>query len=449
MIADAQTEGSVLLRGASAQKRRHFVLYWTAVCTCSLTVHLTGYALGVWCYEVTGSVTLYALFPLLVILPILVVSPFAGVLADRMENRRVMLGSILAVAATLVPVYLLVLQSEPRFVLLYSGVFLLSLFNAVLFPALSALATRLLDREFLGKASAMLQMSIMLPGLLSPILAGLLLTVLDISAVVSAALVAQVIPVLLAVGLYRSGTGGDANPTASSQHVFRDLREGFRYLKEHRGLRELVTLMFLTHVCTSMLQASAIPFFLEVTTKAGMSVMMAAAALGMIAGVLFLVLRQGPRRRARALMGMAVFGGAQICVAGSFRHVAVISVFCGSAYFSHALANVLEQTIWQFKVDPKVLGRVISIRRVLLLSGVPISYLSVGPLVEHVLVPFKPQISTLSLGLFSDTGNAGVFGFLWVVLGLTIVVIHGIGLRRPHLRGLDQDEETSSEKVVS
>jgi len=359
-----------------------------------------------------------------------------------------MLGSILAVALALVPVYLAIRQSEPRFVLLYAGVFVLSFFNAVLFPALSALASRLLDREFLGKASAMLQMSIMLPGLLSPILAGLLLTVLEISTVVSAALAAQVLPVLLAAGLYRSDVGKDADPTASSQNVLQDLREGLLYLKGHRGLLELVVLMFLTHVCTSMLQASAIPFFLEVTTKAGMSVLLTAATLGMTAGVLLLLLRNGPKRRARALMTMAVFGGLQVCVAGSFRHVAVMSLFCCFAYFSHALANVLEQTIWQFKVDPKVLGRVISIRRVLLLSGFPLSYLAVGPLVEHVLLPMKSQISTYSLGLFSDPGKAGVFGFLWFLLGLSIAILHGIGLRRPHLRGLDA-EETSTEKVVS
>src|SRR6476660_8748038 len=63
---------------------------------------LTSFALGIWVYQQTGSVTDFALISLLVALPNLLVSPFSGVVVDRSNRRTVMLLSDLAEGTTIV-----------------------------------------------------------------------------------------------------------------------------------------------------------------------------------------------------------------------------------------------------------------------------------------------------------------------------------------------------------
>ena len=52
---------------------------------------LTNFALGVWVFQRTGSVTQFALIAFFASLPGLLAAPFAGALVDRWDRRLVML----------------------------------------------------------------------------------------------------------------------------------------------------------------------------------------------------------------------------------------------------------------------------------------------------------------------------------------------------------------------
>ena len=77
-----------------AQKRgrgmKVFSIIWFGQLVSTLGSGLTGFALGVWIYQMTGSVTLLAMNLLAYKLPTLLLSPLAGTLADRWDRRWVM-----------------------------------------------------------------------------------------------------------------------------------------------------------------------------------------------------------------------------------------------------------------------------------------------------------------------------------------------------------------------
>src|SRR5574341_1071909 len=70
---------------------RIFTVIWSGQFVSTIGSGLTGFALGVWIYEQTGSVTLFALNMLAFALPNLLVAPLAGALADRWDRRHVMM----------------------------------------------------------------------------------------------------------------------------------------------------------------------------------------------------------------------------------------------------------------------------------------------------------------------------------------------------------------------
>ena len=72
---------------------RTFITVWLGQLVSTVGSGLTGFALGVWVYQETGSTTMFALNLLAFALPNLLLSPISGVAADRWDRRVVMIMS--------------------------------------------------------------------------------------------------------------------------------------------------------------------------------------------------------------------------------------------------------------------------------------------------------------------------------------------------------------------
>src|SRR5688572_8455562 len=75
---------------------RAFGLVWFGQLISSVGSGLTSFALGVWVFQKTGSVTQFAAIAFFGALPGLLIAPLAGVYIDRWDRRHVMLWANLA-----------------------------------------------------------------------------------------------------------------------------------------------------------------------------------------------------------------------------------------------------------------------------------------------------------------------------------------------------------------
>src|SRR5215210_9240947 len=70
---------------------RRFLVIWVGQFISLVGSGLTSFALGVWIYEQTHEAMPFAITVLLATLPRILLAPFAGVLADRWNRRRIMI----------------------------------------------------------------------------------------------------------------------------------------------------------------------------------------------------------------------------------------------------------------------------------------------------------------------------------------------------------------------
>src|SRR5882762_1627555 len=77
----------------TARGMKVFATIWFGQLVSLIGSGLTNFALGVWVYQRTGSVTQFALIALCATLPGIMLSPLAGVLVDRWDRRRAMIFS--------------------------------------------------------------------------------------------------------------------------------------------------------------------------------------------------------------------------------------------------------------------------------------------------------------------------------------------------------------------
>src|SRR5215217_6395491 len=89
MATAAQGAGS----GGALLSSKSFLVVWLGQVISVLGTGLTHFALTIWVYKETQSVTQVALISFFISVPSLLTSPFAGALVDRWDRRWVMIAS--------------------------------------------------------------------------------------------------------------------------------------------------------------------------------------------------------------------------------------------------------------------------------------------------------------------------------------------------------------------
>ena len=159
---------------------RRFLLLWTGQLISAIGGGLTSFGLGVYVFEKTGSAAGMALVTLLGFLPTLLLSVPAGVLADRFDRRLLMMiGDGLSGLGVL---YILIcmIYGEASLAQICIGVFLSAVFSSLLDPAYKATVSDLLTEDEYSKASGLVSLAGSARYLISPVLAGILLSVSDV-----------------------------------------------------------------------------------------------------------------------------------------------------------------------------------------------------------------------------------------------------------------------------
>ncbi|MEB3147557.1 MAG: MFS transporter, partial [Sphaerospermopsis sp.] len=80
-----------MIQPLTAKGMQTFILVWLGQVASLTGSGLTNFALGVWVYQDTGSVTQFALISLFATIPRVIISPVAGAVVDRTERRWVMI----------------------------------------------------------------------------------------------------------------------------------------------------------------------------------------------------------------------------------------------------------------------------------------------------------------------------------------------------------------------
>ena len=167
----------------TSRGRRVFLVVWLGQVVSVVGSGLTSFALGLWVYERTGSVTPYALTGLFAVLPSVLLSTLAGVLVDRWDRRRVMLLSDTGAGLATLAVALLFLTGRVQVWHIYLATAVSAAFSTCQRLAYTATTAQLVSKERLGRANGLVQFGQAASEILAPTLAGILLLTVKVQGV--------------------------------------------------------------------------------------------------------------------------------------------------------------------------------------------------------------------------------------------------------------------------
>jgi len=430
---DAQTAPRVK---APAQGFRTFSIIWAGQLISLIGSGLTGFALGVWVYQRTGSVTQFALISLFTALPGILFSPLAGALVDRWDRRWAMILSDSGSALCTLSMALLLLANRLEVWHIYLAMGLSSTFSAFQWPAYSAATTLLVPKKHLGRASGMVQFGQALAQIISPTLAGVLMGIIQVQGIIliDFATFFFALFTLLLVRIPRPER--TAAGEAGQGSLWREAAYGGKYILARPGLLGLLLLFATTNFAAGIVQVLFTPLVLSFATTAILGAILSVGGLGFLSGGLTMSVWGGPKVRVYGIYLFLLLQGCVLFAAGLPPQATLLGAAAFLYFFAVPIVNGCSQAIWQTKTAPDVQGRVFAVRRMIAWSSLPLAYLVAGPLADKVFEPLMTQDGALadSVGRFIGTGTGRGIGLLYILLGVMTLLATLAAVLYPRLR---------------
>lgn len=399
---------------------KKFLMLWCGELISSIGSGMTAFALSVYVYQTTGSATYVSLITLLAYLPTVLLSPLAGVLADRYDRRLLMIIGDLFSGLGLAYVLWNIQTGSDSMLPIFIGVTFNAVFVALLEPSFRATITELLTEEEYARASGMVQIAGNAKFLISPALAGILLAVADIRLILLIDIGTFFITVTT-VAIVRKSVGKAVK--IEKQSIGREMRLGFAEINKNKGIRTLVILMSFVCFFVGILQTLTSPMVLAVSDAETVGIMESLCAVGMLLGSVFIGILGIKKNYSTVLCVAGIFSGIFIALTGVNKSIFVTGAGVFLFFLALPFMNTSADVLIRKNVPNEIQGRVWGIISLLSQTGTVLAYALSGVLADFVFEPLLADNGALadSVGALIGTGTGRGIGFMLVLSGICII----------------------------
>lgn len=381
-----------------ALRHRNFRLFLSGQVCALIGYWMQSIAQGWLLYNMTGSATLLGILGFASSLPILLLSPFAGMWSDRVNLHRAMFATqilemlqaitvaALAVAGLLAPWHIITLAM------------ILGILVAIELPVRHAYMLELIgNKTDLPNAIAMTSLMANCGRLVGPALAGLVIASWGESAcfVINACTYITVMISFLMIKVAPTARAPNATP------MLQGMREGFAYVKNSLPIRSLLLLLtvvgFLGTPYINLMPVLTREVFAASAREMGF--MIGAAGLGAVGGTLYLATRAGVRGLVRLLTYAALAAGMSLALVAHVKIVWLAIPLLAVTGFGILVTSVSVNMIVQTIVDDDKRGRVMALYTASFMGMAPFGALAAGALADVIGVSATLTISGVCCAL--------------------------------------------------
>jgi MFS transporter, DHA3 family, macrolide efflux protein len=427
-----------MLKNLRSEGMSIFFVVWLGQLVSILGSNLSNFAIDIWVYQRNGSVTELSFLILFTTLPLLLVSPFAGVLVDRWDRRWVMIISDTGAALSTLAIALLLISGQIQTWHICLATAISSSCSAFQWPAYSAATTLLVAKKNLGRAAGMVDFAEAVGNLIAPILGGTLLEIIRLSGIIIldlSSFVFSVIILLLVRFPHHQGLERSQEPNKFS--FLKEAVSGFHYLAARDGLIALLLLLAINKFMIGIMQVLAYPLILSFASTSQLGTILSVGGAGMVIGsILMGGWGNGRQDYIKILICFMVLDGFSLIVAGFSPSIILFGVAAFLFFLNSPFISGSVRVIFQKKVPPNIQGKVFTFTSTITGLCLPLAYISAAPLAESIFEPLMSADGLLaeSIGKIIGVGPGRGIGLLFIILGVLTVLITIIAYQYPRLR---------------
>ncbi len=297
-IAEPRPSEKTFKRTFSSLSLPSFRNFWLGMLLQQGAMQMQMLARGYFVFELTGSPALLGVVSVAGAGPSLVLGLFGGVLADRMDKKRVVQWGQKASMLLALFIALSITTDTITWQHLVGASVVQGALLPVMMPARQAIVPQLVPREWLMNAVALGSMAMSFTTLAGPAVAGGIIVWLGIDGVYYA-VTAMFAGSLIFTGLLPSFPPRARDPGEKRPPVLEDLKEGLRYVRGKKVILQLLLMAFATMMLAMPIRM-ALPIFAKETFSvgaAGLGIMLSFIGVGGLVGALFIASAGNVARR--------------------------------------------------------------------------------------------------------------------------------------------------------
>ena len=357
-------------------------------------------------------------------LPVLLFGLYGGVLADRYDKRRLLLGAQAAMGVLALVLAVLDLTGAVQLWHVYALAFGLGLASVVDTPVRQAFVSEMVAPDDLPNAVSLNSATFNSARIVGPAVAGVAIAAVGTGWVFLANAVSYV---AVLAGLWAMRTA-DLRPAARVERAKGQLREGLAYVRSRPDLLVPIVLVFMVGTFGLNFQLTLALVVREVFERSASAygLLSAFLAVGSLLGALASARRSGPPRQRTLFVAVLAFGLLEVAVglAPTYELMALLLIPTGAAVLTF---TTTANSIVQLGSAPQVRGRVMALYILVFLGGTPVG----APLIGAFAELLGPRSSIVLGGVV--TALSGIVAAVVMTRVRRLRIEAHLVRRRPHV----------------
>jgi len=362
------------------------------------------FVVGLYLLKLTGSGLTFATNIVLYTLPIVFINPLAGVLADKINKKVLVVGADFINGIFLLSVYFLANTIGLSISLVYISTFLMTVLSAFFNIGIESAKPRLVSKENLVKINSWARVIESFSYLIGPVVGGLIYSLVDTKLFILFNAVSFMISAILEYFInYQYNSEKviaeiNENEPETLINVWEKLKEGYNYLFDRPNLKSLIYIFIALNFFFNFTIIVPLPYLLNTIWEVNSTVygiVQSGLPIGMITGALLVnkilekISYNNLLKRIGFYSGTGVVALAlPLIIFNTVPNSLFITIYYTILMFMSGIvvswvdipASVLLQKI----VPERILGRVISVKLSIIKIIVPITLIVSGYLLELI-----------------------------------------------------------------
>ncbi|MCX7747782.1 MAG: MFS transporter [Clostridia bacterium] len=386
----------------------NFFILWISQSFSLFGSYLVQFGVTWWITQKTGSATELSISMITIFLPQILLSPYAGVIADRYDRKIIMLlANVLNMVCSLLMVILFLTGLEQLWQV-YIIFVLTSIGGTFHWVSLQASIPQIVPQHHLTRVAGLNQTIRAAISIITPNLGAFLIERISLIAVLGVNFAAAVFAGGLIILVSIPKIQNAVVMLGEKGKLLRDLTEGIGYLKKWPGMLILLCIAS----CLTFLYSPATtltPLLIKDHFGGDVwhySLYQTVYSIGSLAGGLLIGIWGGfTKKIITILIGVTISGTFMLVLGVLPKEMFLLAVISGGLYgFAFPLADAPILAIIQNKADQKIQGRLLSLAASLMFILSPVGLIIIGPLADLLGVQtlyFISGICILLIGVLS------------------------------------------------
>lgn len=426
---------------------KKFLIIWLGELISNIGSGMTAFGLGVYVWQLTHLALDVSMVELAALLPMILLCPAAGVLADRFDRRLLMLLGDTVPAFGLIIMLVLISNGHIAVWQICLCVGFGSAFLALLDPAYKATITDLLTEDQYVKASGMVSIASSSKFLISPIIGGLILTFSSIKMVFIIDIMTFVVTSITILSVRKSLSV--KSQVHKKMDFFKDLKEGWLIICEAKGVIQLIVLVSALMFYMGFIQVLSKPMILSFASEKTTGILQTIVACGMMVSSIMIGSGILKKNYVNVMVASFIVSGISMAGFGATTSIPVI-IISGFLFFaSLPYATTSIDVLIRKSIDNEKQGRAWGLISLISQLGYVIAYVLAGVLADYVFNPALIDGGVLAdtVGKIIGTGQTRGIGLLIILAGLGLIIMSLIVSKSKSIREMDlnKDVEVSLE----